>query len=91
MQGPIPGVPVVMALNQWHNGRSILGGSVEHGDPFLELCLSSKGLPRDSSGKAPNSFASVCISTPPQHHWLPHAHSEVVEVNFHFYLLTDIY
>ena len=69
----------------------ISGGSVEHGEPFLELCLRCKGLPRDSSGKAPNSFASVCISTPPQHHWLPHAHSEVVEVKFQPKLLTDIY
>ena len=55
------------------------GESPVSGDPFLEMCVTCDGLP-EVNGKGPDTFTSVHYMIPPQQQWVPHAHTEIVEV-----------
>jgi len=59
-------------------------------DPFLEMCLMCIGLPAETSGRLPDTFASVhYMLPPPDERWVIHARTEIVEVTASLWLLQD--
>lgn len=51
-------------------------------DPFLTVCLTCRSLPLETSGRHPDTFASVHhMLPPPDERWVTHAHTEIVEVS----------
>lgn len=46
----------------------------------FEICLSCQGLPNDSSGLAPNTYAVVQSQNEHEGMWISNGHTETVEV-----------
>ena len=60
------------------------------GEPLFELALACEKLPRDPSGKVPDTFVAVHYSTPQKQHWFPLGHTEVVEKSSSPSYLTSV-
>ena len=64
-------------------------GSVFHTEePFLEMSIACEHLPVEVMGKEPDTFVSVHFITPPHQQWIPHAHTEIVEVSVKHILIV---
>lgn len=64
-------------LSAESGASSMFGGSqYEH-----EISLSCQGLPNDSSGLAPNTYAVVQCQTEHGGKWISNGHTEIVDVS----------
>jgi len=59
-------------------------------EPFLEMCIACDGLPYNSIGREPDTFATIHYLTPPHQQWTNHARTEIVEVFMMCYYITVV-
>ncbi|KAK2170549.1 hypothetical protein LSH36_2g08061 [Paralvinella palmiformis] len=59
-------------------------------EPFLEMCIACDGLPYNSIGREPDTFATIHYLTPPHQQWTNHARTEIVEKTTSPVYLTTI-
>ncbi|XP_071951423.1 inositol polyphosphate-4-phosphatase type I A-like isoform X2 [Antedon mediterranea] len=81
-------------INEQRHGILDLGDpmDLQQVEPMLEMSLACSDLPKTVSGKAPSTFITISVVTPPETEWTKCGQTEIIDSNSDpFYLMTVVF